>query len=204
MKKKIKKFILGKKIGMSQYFQEDGQLVPVTLVKAGPCFVTQIKTKEKDGYQAVQVGFEKIEKEKKIKKPLLKKPYKFLREFITEDVSSFKEGDKIDVSIFQKGEKVIVSGISKGKGFAGVVKRWGFKGRPSTHGTKKEERAPGAIGAASPHRVIPGKKMAGRLGGERITIKSLEIVQIVPEENLLLIKGSLPGPKNSLLEIKTK
>ena len=201
MKKKYKKFILGKKIGMSQYFTEEGEVIPITIVKAGPCVVTQVKTKEKDNYEAVQLGFEK--KEKNIKKPLLKKPYKFLKEFHC-DISSFKEGDEINVSIFQKGEKVTVSGISKKKGFAGVVKRWGFKGRPSTHGTKKEERAPGAIGASSPHRVIPGKKMAGRLGGKRVTIKNLEIIDIKPEENLLFIKGAIPGPKNSLVEIKVE
>jgi large subunit ribosomal protein L3 len=191
MKKKYKKFILGRKIGMSQYFTKEGEVIPVTILKAGPCVVTQVKTKEKDNYEAVQLGFEK--KEKNVKKPLLKKPYKF-----------FKEGDQINVSIFQKGEKVVVSGISKKKGFAGVVKRWGFKGRPSTHGTRKEERAPGAIGASSPHRVVPGKKMAGRLGGERVTVKNLEIVDIKPEENLIFIKGAVPGPKNSLVEIKVE
>lgn len=200
------KFILGKKLGMTQIFDKEGNQIPVTLIEAGPCFVTQIKTKEKDGYQAVQIGFEKIEKEKKIKKPLRHKPYKFLREFRgkTLDISKYKVGEKIDVSIFNEGEKVKISGISKGKGFAGVVKRWGFAGRPKTHGTKHELRAPGAIGSKTPSRVVKGKKMAGRTGGERVTIKNLEIVKIDKEKNILAIKGAVPGSKGSLLEISSE
>ncbi|MCD6115187.1 50S ribosomal protein L3, partial [bacterium] len=167
------KFILGKKIGMTQIWKEN-KVIPVTLIEAGPCFVTQIKTKEKDGYQAVQLGFEKIEKEKKIKKSQKNKPFRYLREFRLDNVEEFKVGDVIDVSRFEPGEKVKVSGISKGKGFQGVVKRWGFSGRNATHGVKHEERKPGSIGSAFPQRVIKGKKMPGRMGNERVTIKNLE------------------------------
>lgn len=197
------KFILGKKIGMTQIFDKEGNQIPVTLVEAGPCFVTQIKTKEKDGYEAVQIGFEKIKKEKKIKKPLQHKPYRYLREFRGKnlDIGQYKEGQEINVSVFQEGEKVKVSGISKGKGFAGVVKRWGFAGRPKTHGTKHELRAPGSIGSKTPARVVKGRKMAGRAGGERVTIKNLEIVKVDKERNILAIKGAVPGSKGSLLEI---
>ena len=196
------KFILGKKIGMTQIWKEN-KVIPVTLIEAGPCFVTQIKTKEKDGYQAVQLGFEKIEKEKKIKKSQKNKPYRYLREFRLDNVEEFKVGDVIDVSRFEPGEKVKVSGISKGKGFQGVVKRWGFSGRNATHGVKHEERKPGSIGSAFPQRVIKGKKMPGRMGNERVTIKNLEIVDIDKEKNLLVIKGGIPGKRGGLVEIQT-
>ncbi len=196
------KFILGKKIGMTQIWKEN-KVIPVTLIEAGPCFVTQIKTKEKDGYQAVQLGFEKIEKEKKIKKSQKNKPFRYLREFRLDNVEEFKVGDVIDVSRFEPGEKVKVSGISKGKGFQGVVKRWGFSGRNATHGVKHEERKPGSIGSAFPQRVIKGKKMPGRMGNERVTIKNLEIVDIDKEKNLLVIKGGIPGKRGGLVEIQT-
>ena len=187
------KFILGLKLGMSQIFDEKGRKIPVTLIEAGPCQVTQIKTKEKDGYQAIQIGFKKIEKPKK--------PFKYLREFRN---GEYRIGDKIDVSIFKEGDEVSVSGISKGKGFAGVVKRWGFRGRPSTHGTRHEERAPGAIGSSTPSRVTKGKKMAGRMGSKRITVKNLEIIEIDQLHNILKVKGAVPGKRGTLLEIKAK
>lgn len=193
------KFILGKKLGMSQIFDEEGKVIPVTLIEAGPCIVTQIKTEERNGYQAVQMGFEKIEKPKKIKKPQIKKPYRYLREFKN---GKFKDGDRIDVSIFQEGEKVKVSGISKGKGFAGVVKRWGFAGRPKTRGTKHELRTPGSVGTSFPERVIKGRKMPGRMGYERVTIRNLKIVKIDPDNNLLAVKGAVPGKRGTLLEIR--
>lgn len=188
---------------MTQIFDEKGNQIPVTLIEAGPCEVLQIKTKDKDGYEAVQIGFEKIQKEKRIKKTQRKKPYKHIKEFKGKelDIAQFKEGQVIDVSIFREGEKVKVSGISKGKGFAGVVKRWGFAGRPTTHGTKHEVRAPGSIGSATPSRVVKGRKMAGRAGGKRITIKNLTIVKVDKENNLIAIKGAVPGSKNSVLEI---
>jgi len=195
------KFILGQKLGMSQIFDEKGNQIPVTLIEAGPCQILQIKTKEKDGYTAIQIGFKKIEKAKKIKKTMKGKEFRYIKEQRTEGKEQLKVGDKIDVSIFKEGEKVTVSGISKGKGFAGVVKRWGFHGRPRTRGTKHEERAPGSIGAATPSRVIKGIKMAGRMGGERVTVKNLKIVKIDPENNLLAIKGAVPGRRGILLEI---
>jgi len=193
------KFILGKKLGMSQFFDEKGKEIPVTLIEAGPCYVTQIKTKEKDGYQAIQMGFEKITKKKKIKKTMVGKEFKYLREFRD---GEFKVGDEILVSIFKEGEKISVSGISKGKGFAGAVKRWKVAGFPKTHGTKHGLRTIGSVGSRFPQRVIKGKKMPGRMGGERITIKNLEVVKIDPEKNLIAIEGAVAGRKGTLLEIR--
>lgn len=196
------KFILGKKIGMSQVFNKEGRVIPVTVIEAGPCFVTQIKNKEKDGYFAVQVGLEK--KERKIKKTEKGKEFKYLKEFRVseEDIKNFQKGQEIDVSIFNEGEKVKVSGISKAKGFQGVVKRWGFGGAPKTHGTKHTLRKPGSIGATDPARVFKGKKMAGRTGGKRVTVPNLTVVSVDKEKNIILLKGAVPGRKGSLLEIK--
>jgi len=194
------KFILGLKLGMSHIFDEEGKIIPVTLIEAGPCEVTQMKTKGKNGYQAIQVGFKKIEKPKKIKKPQAQKPYRYLREFKN---GEFKVGDKIDASIFQAGDKVKVSGISKGKGFAGAVKRWGFKGRLSaTHGTKHELRTLGSVGSSFPERVIKGRKMPGRMGYARVTVRNLKVVKVDKENNLLAVKGAVPGRKGTLLEVK--
>jgi large subunit ribosomal protein L3 len=193
------KFILGEKIGMSQVFDEKGNQIPVTLIEAGPCFVTQIKNKEKDKYTATQVGFKKIERLKKIKKSMKGKEFRYLKEFQN---GEYKVGDKIDISVFQEGDIVKVSGISKGKGFAGVVKRWGFSGRNATHGVKHEQRTPGSVGSSFPERVVKGRKLPGRLGFQRITIKNLKIIKIDPENNLLAIKGAIPGRKGTLLEIK--
>jgi large subunit ribosomal protein L3 len=196
------KFILGKKIGMTQIFDKEGNQIPVTLVEAGPCKVLQIKTKENDGYSAIQLGF--LPKKKNIKKTEKGKEFRYIREARVENVENYKVGQEIDVSIFKEGERVKVSGVSKGKGFAGVVKRWGFAGRPKTHGTKHELRAPGSIGSATPPRVVKGRKMAGRTGGERVTIRNLEIVKVDKENNLLAIKGALPGAKGGLIEIYSK
>lgn len=196
---------------MSQIFDKKGRVIPVTLIEAGPCFVTQIKTKEKDGYSAVQIGFGEAQKVTRALAGHFKKAkvenLMFLREFrnseLKIDSREVKLGEKIDASIFKEGDKVLVTGLSKGKGFAGVVKRWHFKGRPATHGTKHELRTPGSVGSSFPQRVIKGKKMPGRMGFERITIKNLKIVKIDPEHNILAIKGAVPGPKGALLEIKT-
>lgn len=177
------KFILGKKIGMSQIFDKDGQVIPVTLIEAGPCRVAQVKTKEKDGYQAVQIDFEG-----------------HLKEFAGKDL---KNGQQIDVSIFQEGEIVKIAGISKGKGFQGVVKRHGFSGFPASHGTKHGLRAPGSIGSSFPERVWKGRKMAGRTGAERVMVQGLKIVQVDKENSLLAVKGAVPGRKGALLEIVT-
>ena len=209
------KFILGLKLGMTQIFDEEGNVIPVTLIEAGPCTVTQIKTKEsqvgeegkkikskKDEYEAVQIGLQELE-EKKIKKTQKQKPFRYLREFKGNiDISKYKEGDKIDVSVFQEGDKIKVAGLSKGKGFAGVVKKWRFAGRSSTHGTKHELRTQGSVGSAYPERVIKGKKMAGRMGNERVTVKNLKIAKIDKENNLLAVKGALPGRPGTLLEIR--
>jgi len=201
------KFILGKKIEMTQMFDEKGRVIPVTLIEAGPCYVAQIMTKEKDKYESIQIGFEKL-KDKKVKKPQKKKPYRYMKEFKNKEQRTknkeqeLKMGDKIDVSIFKEGDKVKISGISKGKGFAGVVKRWGFHGQTATHGTKHEERTIGSIGSAFPQRVIKGKKMPGRMGTERVTVKNLKIVKVDVENNLIAIKGAVPGRRGTLLEIR--
>ena len=191
------KQILGLKIGMSQVFDEKGKLIPVTLVEAGPCQVLQVKTKEKDGYRAFQLGFNK---KKKSKKPEKGKDYKYLREF--KDGKDLKAGDKIDVSIFQEKDKVKVSGVSKGKGFQGGVKRWGFSGRNATHGVKHEHRTLGSVGFTGPQRVMPGKKMPGRMGSDQVTVKNLKVVKVDKENNLLALKGAVPGPKGTFLVIK--
>lgn len=191
---------------MSQLFDEKGNVIPVTLIEAGPCVVTQIKTEENDGYEAIQLGFEKIEKKNKIKKTMKGKEYSYLREYRinekrkAQDEKQIKVGDKIDVSVFEQGEKVKVSGISKGKGFAGAVKRWGFKDKAKAHGARDMRRV-GSIGGRFPQRVIKGRKMPGRMGSERISVKNLEIVKVDKENNILAIKGAIPGRKNVLLEI---
>ncbi len=204
------KFILGKKIEMSQIFKDD-KVIPVTLLEAGPCFVTQIKKKDKDGYDALQIGFEKL-KPKKVKKPQKEKPYRYLREFPApkerglaeggkDEVEEYKVGDKIDASLFKEGDKVKVSGLGKGKGFQGAVKRWGFSGRNATHGVKHEHRTLGSVGTSGPGRVFKGKKMPGRMGGERVTVKNLEVVKIDPENNIIAVKGAVPGRRGTMLEI---
>ena len=196
---------MGSKIEMSQVFDENGNAIPVTLIEAGPCKVLQIKTEEKDNYRALQIGF--LKKTKKLKKTEKGKEFKFLREFRLRQLAdgggeNLKVGDEISVSIFKEGEKVKVSGVSKGKGFQGAVKRWNFKGRASvSHGTKHELRTLGSVGSSFPERVIKGKKMPGRMGGDRITVSNLEIIKVRPENNLLILKGAVPGRKGTLLEI---
>jgi len=193
------KFILGKKIEMSQMFDEKGKVIPVTLIEAGPCFITEVKTKEKDKYQAIQFGF--VKKTKKIKKTEKGKEFKYLRE--SRDGDNFKKGDEVNVSVFQEGDKVKISGISKGKGFAGGVKRWGFKGKLSaTHGTKHEHRTIGSIGSRFPQRVVKGRRMPGRMGSDRTTVKNLKIVKVDKDNNLLMVKGAVPGARGTLLEIR--
>ncbi|KKR88856.1 MAG: 50S ribosomal protein L3 [Candidatus Wolfebacteria bacterium GW2011_GWA1_44_24] len=197
------KFILGKKLKMSQIWKND-KVIPVTMIKAGPITVTQIKTKEKDGYEAAQIGFDLSKK--KINKPLtghLKNlgNFKCLKEFRIKN-SELKIGDILDINQFQEGEKVKVSGLSKGRGFQGVVKRHGFFGGPQTHGQKNRLRAPGSIGSTAPQRVMPGRKMAGRMGSERVTVKNLEIATIDREKNILMLRGAVPGTKETILEIR--
>ena len=184
---------------MSQIFNEKGDIVPVTLIEAGPCIVLQIKTKEQDGYESVQIGFKKIEKKNKIKKPQAKKPFRYLREFPANE--EYKAGDEVNVSVFEEGKTVKIAGVSKGKGFQGAVKRWGFSGRNATHGVKHEQRTLGSVGISGLERVVKGKRMPGRMGGERVTVKNLKIIKIDKENNLLAVKGAVPGIKGTLLEI---
>lgn len=205
------KGILGKKLSMSQTWTKDGQQIPLSQIKAGPCLVVKTKTQEKDGYSAIQLGFGK-KKEKNIKKPILghfqkenlTKWPRFLREIRLKNDSKLKPGEVIKVAdVFRAGDKVKVTGISKGKGFTGVVKRWGFKGGPKTHGQSDRQRAPGSIGqSTNPGRVWKGKKMPGRAGGKTITVKNLEVIEVDEKNNLLKLKGSVPGPKGGLLIIK--
>jgi len=196
------KFILGKKLKMSQIFDEKGNQIPVTLIEAGPCYVTQIKNKGKDGYEAIQIGFEKIEKPKKIKKTMEGKEFRFLKEQKTAD-EQYKVGDKITVDILKEGDLVKISGISKGKGFAGAVKRWKVAGFIQTHGTKVTTRTIGSVGSRFPQRVIKGKKMPGRMGSERVTVKNLKIVKIDAANNIIAVRGAVPGRKGTLLEIRS-
>ena len=186
---------------MSQIFDGEGKVIPVTLVEAGPCIVTQIKKIDGDGYNAIQLGFGETKKNNKPKQGHLKElgNLKHLREFRTEE--DLKVGDKVDVSIFAEGDKVKVSGFSKGKGFAGVVKRHGFKGGPASHGQKDRLRAPGSIGMSFPERVPKGRRMAGRMGYDRVSVKNLVIAAIDRDNNLLALRGAVPGNNNSLIEI---
>ena len=220
------KFILGEKIGMSQIFEGSGRVVPVTLVRAAPNTILQVKTKERDGYEAVEVGAGE-RKSKRIKKPQRGHfkdlgNFRYVREFRIQEVPSSKHaplrtegsaagfqvpssGDKIGVSVFQEGDAVKVSGISKAKGFQGVVKRHGFHGAPATHGTKHAHREPGSIGGGGGRaggRVVKGMRMAGRMGGERVTVRNLKIAKVDVENNMLAVKGAVPGRRGTLLEIR--
>jgi len=197
--------LIGKKIGMTHIFDENGRFVPVTVIQAGPNFVTFIKTKERDGYEAVQLGFEEVKKLKKPERGHLKNlpSLRHLREFKADNISELQVGQKVDASIFQAGEKVDVTGTSKGKGFTGVVKRHGFGGGPKTHGQSDRHRAPGSIGATTtPGKVLKGQRMAGRAGGERVTVKRLTVVAVDTDRNLLLVKGAVPGANGGLLQIR--
>ena len=201
--------IIGKKIGMTRIFNQEGEAIPVTVIEAGPCPVVQVKTKNKDGYNAIQIGFG--EKRKKLfTLPLLGhfdkakvEPKRILRELRTDQMEELKVGQELKVDIFSVGEKVNVTGVSKGLGFQGVVRKHKFHGGPKTHGQSDRLRAPGSIGSSSyPSRVFKGQRMAGRMGGERVTIRNLEVVGVDVEKSLLLLKGAVPGKRNSYLTIK--
>lgn len=203
--------IIGKKLGMSQIFKENGAVIPVTVIEAKENYVVQIKKKDgKDGYSAVQIGYEEV-KEKKLTKAELERlkknnlpPLKILRELRMKDdkeVEEFKVGQKINVEIFKEGEFVDITGKSIGKGFQGVVKRHGFHGGPATHGSMSHRR-PGSIGGTTPARVLKGKKMAGHMGDETVTIQNLEVVKVIPEKNLIMVKGAVPGHRNGYLLIR--
>lgn len=202
--------LIAKKLGMTRLFDDQGNNIPVTVLQAGPCFITQIKTKEVDGYEAVQLGF-LPKKEKLTTKPLgghFKKanvsPLKYVKEFRNFKIDdSVKTGSELKVNIFEVGEKVTVSGVSKGKGFAGGIKRHGFHGGQKTHGQSDRMRAPGSIGQSSyPSRVLKGTRMAGRMGGDKVTIRDIEVVKIDPVNNLLVIKGAIPGAIQGIVYVK--
>lgn len=242
------KAILGKKVGMSQIFDKQGNQIPVTIIEAGPCMVIQVKNKEKDGYNAIQIGYKKAKRLNKPQKGHLKglgEEFKYLKEIrlkelgIPEkygasrnkelveekedeqneekkekdeetkkseevfDLNNLKRKDKFNVSIFTEGEKVDILGMSKGKGFTGVVKRHGFKKGPETHGSR-HHREPGSIGSMFPQRVVKGKKLPGRAGGEQVTIKNLQVIKIDPDKNMLAVGGAVPGARGSLLLIKSQ
>ena len=200
--------ILGRKLGMTQVWSEDDEIIPVTVIQAGPCVVSQIKTKETDGYEAIQIGFEDL-KAKHVNKPMQGhfdkagvKPMRFLREVRVEDASAHELGEVITVEVFGETEKVNVTGTSKGKGFAGVMKRHGFGGGPGGHGSHFH-RAPGSVGqCASPSRIFKGVKMAGHMGDERVTVRNLKVVRIDAENNVILVKGAVPGGTNGLVMIR--
>ncbi len=205
----MEKAIIGKKIGMTQVFNADGKVVPVTVVEAGPCTVIQKKTVEKDGYEAVQVGFAPL-KDKHTTKPLKghfakagAEAKKYLREFRLSDTSALNLNDEIKADIFAEADKVDVIGISKGKGYAGVIKRHNASRLKETHGTGPVHRHPGSMGACStPSRVLKGKKLPGHMGVDRVTVLNLEIVKVDAERNLLLIKGAIPGAKGGIVTVR--
>lgn len=199
--------IIGKKVGMTQVFKEDGTIEAVTAIEAGPCVVTQIKTSEKDGYNAAQVGYGVAKKLSSPEKKHLGNMgmFKHLREFRLDNLEGIEVGNVLNVDLFSAGELIDITGISKGRGFAGVVKRHHFSGGPKTHGQSDRHRAPGSIGATTtPGRVFKGQRMAGHMGNARITIKNLKIVQIDSNRNLILVNGAVPGAKNGLLIIQKK
>lgn len=197
------KFILGKKLEMSQVYDDEGRIIPVTLVQAGPCVVTDVKVSDKDGYDAVQLGFLPAKRLKAPQEGHLRglPKLRHLKEFRVEaPVGEMKRGDTVEAAIFQPGDVVTVSGTSKGRGFQGVVKRHGFKGSPATHGHKDQHRMPGSIGAGGVQHVLKGRRMAGRMGDERVSVKNLKVVE-VRDGGVLAIKGAVPGHRNALIEI---
>ncbi len=205
------KGIIGRKLGMTQIFDEAGTVTPATIIEAGPCFVTQVRTPERDGYAAIQISFGEVAPRKLTRGELghLKKhnlpPSRVLRELRVkaEEVGEFTEGQRITVDVFQPGDLVDVTGTSKGRGYQGGVKRHGFRGGPKTHGQSDRQRAPGAIGSGTtPGRVYKGTRMAGHMGNARVTVQNLQVVRIYPEQNLIAVRGAVPGPKNGLLIIR--
>jgi large subunit ribosomal protein L3 len=197
------KFILAKKIEMSQIFRPDGTVVPVTLLQAGPCVVTQVKADERDGYRAIQIGFMQTKNLLKPQEGHLKDLPKvaILREFRVDDAGDMKRGDTVDAEAFSVGDRVDVTGVSKGKGFQGVVKRHGFHGSPATHGHKDQLRMPGSIGAGGVQRVLKGRRMAGRMGNAQVTVKNLEVVDV--KNGVIAVKGAVPGARNTVLELRS-
>jgi len=197
--------IIGRKLGMTQIFRDNGKAQAVTAIEAGPCTIIQVKTAVKEGYDAVQLGFGEAKRLKSPQRGHLKElgQFRYLREFRVDNAEAAKAGDSVDVSLFKEGDLVDVIGVSKSKGFAGVVKRHGFAGGPKTHGQSDRHRHPGSIGSTtSPGRVWKGMRMAGRMGGERVTARNLEVFEADHDRNLLLLKGAVPGNRNGLLLIR--
>ena len=201
----MKKAIIGKKLGMTQLFDNNGNVVPVTVIEAGPCVVAQKKTTENDGYEAVQIGYGDL-KASKVNKPMKGHfakgdvaPKKVLREFRFEDTSAINVGDIIKADVFAEGDAVDVRGTSKGKGYAGVIKRWNFSRLKESHGTGPVHRHGGSLGVIDPARVFKGKKMAGHLGHERVTVQNLSVVKVDAEKNIIAVKGAVPGPKGGIV-----
>ena len=205
----MNKALIGKKVGMTQIFDSEGKVIPVTVIEVGPCTVTQIKTVEQDGYQAVQLGFGDV-KEKKLTRPELGKftktkltPKKYLREFRLDSIEGISVGDELKADVFQEGDKVDIQGTSKGKGFQGVIKRHGQSRGPMGHGSMYHRR-PGSMGPTStPGRVFPGKKLPGHMGALTVTIQNLEVIKVDLDKNAILVKGSVPGTKGAILKIKS-
>lgn len=199
--------MLGRKLGMMQWFDQEGKALAATVIEAEPNVIVQIKTEESDGYRALQLGFGKV-KEKHVNKPLKGhfarakvEPKRYLHEFRLEDVSAYQVGQEITVGIFKEGEKIVVSGISKGKGFAGVMKRWGFAGGDASHGSDSHRR-PGTIGSIrATGKVFKGHHMSGHMGAERVTVRGLMVLKTDPERNLIVLKGAVPGPRGSIVEL---
>jgi large subunit ribosomal protein L3 len=204
------KGILGAKLGMTQIFDENARAVPVTVIQAGPCTVTQVKSPERDGYAAVQLAFGDI-KPKRVTKPRAghfakagAEPRRHLVELRTADAADYSLGQTLTADVFAAGDRLDVVGVSKGKGFAGVMKRHGFKGLGASHGTERKHRSPGSVGAcATPSRIFKGMRMAGHMGHQRVTVLNLEVVKVDPERNLLLVKGAVPGPKRGLVMLRS-
>ncbi len=205
----MQKAIIGKKLGMTQVFSPEGKLIPVTVIEAGPCTVVQKKTIEKDGYEAIQVGFGEVNP-KRVSKPLQGHfnkagvPFKkTLKEFRLEDISGYEVASEIKCDVFAEGEKVDVTGVSKGKGYAGVIKRHGFSRLKETHGTGPVHRHPGSMGACStPSRVMKGKKLPGHMGHKQVTVLNLDVVKVDTDRNLILVKGAVPGPRGAVVSVR--
>ena len=204
------KGLLGAKLGMTQIFDQNARVVPVTVIQAGPCTVTQVKSPERDGYAAVQLAFGEI-KPKRVTKPRAghfakagAEPRRHLVELRTADAADYTLGQTLAADVFAAGDRLDVVGVSKGKGFAGVMKRHGFKGLSASHGTERKHRSPGSVGAcATPSRIFKGMRMAGHMGHQRVTVLNLEVVKVDPDRNLLLIKGAVPGPKRGLVMLRS-
>ncbi len=205
-----RKALLGRKLGMTQVWDDNGRVVPITVVQVGTNVVTQVRTEDNDGYSAVQIGFEDIDP-RRVTKPLLGHfekagvaPKRHVAEFRTSDAADYALGQELEASVFEVGQNVDVTGTTKGKGFAGVMKRHGFKGGPASHGSHKIHRKPGSIGAcATPGRIFRGQRMAGRMGGDKCTIQNLEIVGADTDKGLLLVKGAIPGPAKAVVMVRT-